>query len=112
MRLNNQELHKELRLYVSQGSQDGMTEDVFRQLATEFAGLNYDELLGASFRKNYGYVDLKGEHAQLLLDNMHGIEYNSKPLTLEVANVMAQRGEKNDSGEATPESPKDSPSTE
>ncbi len=96
-------MNRELRLYVSQGSEDGMTEDVFRQLATEFAGLNYDELLGASFRKNHGYIDLKGEHAQLLLDNMHGIEYNSKPLTLEVANVISQRGERDENAAASNE---------
>lgn len=80
--------HTEVRVFFSQGTNQGMTEPEFVKLAEEFAELKQSDIIHVAFRDNYGFVDLKQGKAQILIDNLNGIEYNGETLEVELATVL------------------------
>lgn len=79
---------QEVRLYIGQGHIHGMTSQTFTDLAVEFADIKPEHLCRLSIREHYGFVDVKAEHARMLLKNLNGIEYNGTMLPVEYATAI------------------------
>lgn len=79
---------QEVRLYIGQGHIHGMTSQTFTDLAVEFANIKPEHLCRLSIREHYGFVDVKAEHARMLLKNLNGIEYNGTMLPVEYATAI------------------------
>lgn len=76
---------EELRVYLSQGRADGMSESLFTELAASLANLDQENFNQISFREHYGWADMPEQFAKTLVKNMNGIEYNGTPLKIEIA---------------------------
>ena len=81
----------ELRLYIGQGTVQGMTADLFTQLAENMGEVGREDLKRISFRDHYGYVDLCEEKAIQLINNLNGIEYNGAVLPVQRATTLGKR---------------------
>jgi ATP-dependent RNA helicase DeaD len=81
----------EVRVYIGQGEAEGITAEVFKELAAQFAELKAEDLRAISLRDHYGFVDLYEREANALIQNMNGIEYNGAPLPVELAIVPSSR---------------------
>lgn len=68
----------------------GMTAELFSDLADEFAGIKRDDLKHLSIREHYGFVDLDEQKAKHLIANLNGIEYNGMVLPVEFATEIRQ----------------------
>ncbi len=94
----------EVRVYIGQGTAQGMTADLFSNLAIEFGELKAHDVKNVSIREHYGFVDLLAPKAQVLIGNLNGIHYNGLPLPVELAASLAQDrnprrgGQRHDSG--------------
>jgi ATP-dependent RNA helicase DeaD len=75
----------EVRLYVGQGRKHGMTEELFADLAAEFASVPKSALKRLSIRELYGFVDVPSDVAPALIESLNGIEYNGLELPVEQA---------------------------
>lgn len=84
-REHSEPLPEELRLYISQGRLHGMSDTEFIKLAVELGQLSKDDLRRLTIRERYGMVDLDREKAQLLVNNLSGVEINGRTLTVEIA---------------------------
>lgn len=82
----------ELRLYIGQGTAEGMTPQLFRDLALEMAELSPQDLGHLTIREHYGYVDVKEPEARKLIASLNGIQYNGALLPVEFAANLAARG--------------------
>lgn len=78
----------EIRLYIGQGIEEGMTEDAFRNLAVDQGELSGEDLRQLTLRDHYGFVDLLEPQARQLCKNLNGIEVNGEPLPVEFATVI------------------------
>ncbi len=87
---NEREEGKDFRLYIGQGHMQGMTAELFSDLADEFAGIKRDDLKHLSIREHYGFVDLDEQKAKHLIANLNGIEYNGMVLPVEFATEIRQ----------------------
>lgn len=84
-------LDDEYRCYIGQGLEQGMTPELFTDLVVELAEIAPGDLRHLTIRECYGYVDLNGEKALALLNNLNGIDYNGQLLQLEIACAFTQR---------------------
>ena len=81
---------QEVRLYIGQGTAQGMNEDLFRQLATTMGDVEQSDLRHVSIRDSYGFVDLTEPQASVLIANLDGIEYNGAVLPIQRAAVLGK----------------------
>ena len=89
---NNRESgNEEVRLYVGQGSEHGMTDSSLRDLVCEFTNLEPDAIKHVTLRGHYSFLDTVEKHAKVILESMAGIEYNGEALPIEVAAVQERR---------------------
>jgi len=92
----------DVRLYLGQGSEHGMSPQVFTDIAKEFANIEPDALRNISIRGHYGFVDVQQKDADKLIGDLNGIEYNGHALPVELAYVPSPdprnrgRGRRND----------------
>lgn len=87
----SEETHKhseDARLYIGQGTSDGMTADLFKELANEFADIKSHEIFDLVVYDNYGFVTTSCENAESIINSLNGIEYNSKLLPIEYAATL------------------------
>ena len=95
---------EDVRLYVGQGTSHGMTEKLFRELASEFGEIDQRDLKSVWFREEFGFADVAGERVNSVLENLSGIEYNGFVLPVEIATTVRRnngyqnRGPRRDSG--------------
>ena len=83
--ITNRPSSEPIRLYIGQGTTHGMTRELFTQLATEFAEVSEAALKNLELKDTCGFVELSQEHAETLINNLNGIEYNGAPLPIEIA---------------------------
>ncbi|MCB0322314.1 MAG: DEAD/DEAH box helicase [Bdellovibrionales bacterium] len=88
----------EVRLYIGQGTEHGMTNQLFTDLAAELAELNKSDLRKLIIRERYGFVDLYAPQAERLTASLNGIEYNGHPLPVELATTLSPRERRRPSG--------------
>lgn len=81
----------EVRLYIGQGTAEGMSPEVFTDLAVEFGELKAEDLRNLTIREHYGFVDAIEPKASQLTKNLNGIEYNGQTLPVEFATVIANK---------------------
>ena len=97
-----QEPDHEVRVYIGQGTAQGMTADLFSALAIEFGELQAHDVKNVSIREHYGFDDLLAPKATVLIGNLNGIQYNGLTLPVELAASLAQdrprRGGQRDGG--------------
>ncbi len=79
-----------VRLYLGQGSSQGMTRDEFVHLVTEFAEIDQKYLKNIIIRDKYGYADVSPRDAVRLIETLNGIEYNGAALPVEFATVLVR----------------------
>ncbi|MCC6953212.1 MAG: DEAD/DEAH box helicase [Deltaproteobacteria bacterium] len=78
----------DVRMFVGQGSEHGMTAELFRELANEFAELREDDIKYLVIRERHGFFDINSQRVEKVLENLNGIEYNGHPLPIEVATSL------------------------
>ena len=72
------------RLYIGQGTQSGLTENEFKQLATSVGEIDAGQIVRLKLRENYGFIDVKSNVAETLVNNLNGIEYNGNVLPVRI----------------------------
>jgi hypothetical protein len=77
-------------LYIGQGKENGMTDDLFKEIATGIADLKEGQIKRSVFRQRHGFVDLMEPHASQLVSALNGIEYNGITLPVERAALLNQ----------------------
>ena len=75
----------EIRLYIGLGTSQGLTAEVFSDLALELAELETADLRKLTVREFYGFVDMYEHQARRLIKALDGFEFNEQALVVEKA---------------------------
>ncbi|MDR2338245.1 MAG: DbpA RNA binding domain-containing protein [Deltaproteobacteria bacterium] len=75
----------DLRLYIGQGTNSGLTENEFKQLATSIGDIEASKIVRLKLHEHYGFIDVKEDAADTLVNNLNGIEYNGAILPVQHA---------------------------
>jgi len=78
----------EVRVYIGQGTKNGMNPSEFKTLAKDKAELESKDLKKLTIREHYGFVDLMAPLAEKLIESMNGIQHNDDTLVVERAAVL------------------------
>jgi ATP-dependent RNA helicase DeaD len=74
-----------VRLYLSQGTEQGLNKEAFIKLATETAGCDKRAIKRITFHQHYGFVDLLQPEVENILTNLNSIQLNGSTLLVEPA---------------------------
>ena len=81
------------RLYIGQGTQSGLTENEFMHLATSVGEVDAAQIVRLKLRENYGFIDVKSDVAETLVNNLNGIEYNGNVLPVRITGRIKAEGD-------------------
>ncbi len=87
---------REVRVFVGQGTSQGMTDKLIVELSKEFADIEPEALRLVNIREEYGFVDLFEADALRLIETLHGIEINGAELNVEFAAIVSDDRERNE----------------
>lgn len=74
------------RIFLGQGSLQGLTEPVLLSLLEEFGEVPLNEIDKLAIKERCAFCEVPREKAATLIENMNGIDYNGQALPVELAN--------------------------
>lgn len=89
---------EEVRVYLGLGSHHGLSRDSFLDIAASHANIDEEQLRKLSIREHYGFVDLLQPHADTLIENLKGVQFQGTELVVEKAASLSDRRRRNYGG--------------
>lgn len=89
---------EEARVYFSQGEKDGLSDELLKTLCESLGEIDTSDIKLLNIRPAYSFVAVLPDVAETLIENLNGIDYNDKSLTVELASIIDNEPRRRHSG--------------
>jgi ATP-dependent RNA helicase DeaD len=80
-----------IRVYIGQGTAQGMTKKILIDLAAELAQINETDFQYISIGKEFGFAELPETQAKQLIEGLNGVHVNNSVLLVEFATLIKRK---------------------